>query len=172
MRPGARDVLHFSEDPTITVFEPRVAATAAQSTPYVWAVEAARAPDYWFPRECPRAMAWAVDSMTAEDRAVVLGVADRVHVIEYGWLSRLQTARVYVYRFSRRDFEPLELHAYVATHPVRPLAPPEPVGDLLALHEGAGIELRVTTALWPFVDLAAASTAGFSGIRLHNARPR
>jgi hypothetical protein len=38
MRPAAGDVLHFSEDPTITVFRPHVAPTAQQATPYVWAV--------------------------------------------------------------------------------------------------------------------------------------
>ena len=50
-------VLHFSEDPSINEFEPHVAATATDRTAYVWAVEK-RAPDYWFPRQCPRAMAW------------------------------------------------------------------------------------------------------------------
>jgi hypothetical protein len=53
MRPEPGQVLHFSEDPTITRFVPHVAATAAQSQPYVWAVDGARAPDYWFPRDCP-----------------------------------------------------------------------------------------------------------------------
>jgi hypothetical protein len=56
--PGAGEVLHFSEDPTIARFEPHRAATAQQPEPYVWAVDAARAPDYWFPRQCPRVLAW------------------------------------------------------------------------------------------------------------------
>ncbi|WP_425285716.1 DUF6886 family protein [Amycolatopsis rubida] len=55
---------------------------------------------------------------------------------------------------------------------VEPLGPAEPVGDLLRLHEGAGIQLRVLANPWPFWDAATASTAGFSGIRLRNARPR
>jgi hypothetical protein len=50
--------MHFSEDPTITLFAPHLAATAQVPDPYVWAVDAQRAPDYWFPRQCPRAMAW------------------------------------------------------------------------------------------------------------------
>ncbi|MGY4765464.1 DUF6886 family protein [Kribbella sp. CWNU-51] len=58
MRPAPGEVLHFSEDPTIEVFRPYVARTAGQVTPYVWAVGHDRAPDYWFPRQCPRAMAW------------------------------------------------------------------------------------------------------------------
>jgi hypothetical protein len=60
----------------------------------------------------------------------------------------------------------------VATEPVEPLGPPEPVGDLLELHEQAGIQLRVLTSLWPFWDAVTVSTLGFSGIRLKNAAPR
>jgi hypothetical protein len=52
-----------------------------------------------------------------------------------------------------------------------PLGPPEPVGDLLALHEEAGIQLRVLADLWPFWDAVVGSTVGFSGIRLRNALP-
>ncbi|MGH3587361.1 MAG: DUF6886 family protein [Pseudonocardia sp.] len=36
MRPRPGEVLHFSEDPTISRFEPHVAATAVRSEPYVW----------------------------------------------------------------------------------------------------------------------------------------
>jgi hypothetical protein len=60
----------------------------------------------------------------------------------------------------------------VSTEPVKPLGPAEPVGDLLGLHETAGIELRVLNTLWCFWDKVIASTLGFSGIRLHNAKPR
>jgi hypothetical protein len=50
--------VHFSEDPGIGVFVPHVAATSRQDLPYVWAVDGDRAPAYWFPRRCPRVMAW------------------------------------------------------------------------------------------------------------------
>ena len=72
MRPAPGEVLHFSEDPTIEVFRPHVAKTAGQVTPYVWAVGHDRAPDYWFPRQCPRAMAWVSPSTTPEDRDRIL----------------------------------------------------------------------------------------------------
>ncbi len=99
MRPAPGEVLHFSEDPTITRFVPHVAATAQQPQAYVWAVDAARAP-------------------------------------------------------------------------VEPLGPAELVGDLLGLHETAGIQLRVLDNLWCFWDKVTTSTLGHSGIRLHNAKPR
>ena len=172
MRPLPGEVLHFSEDPTITRFSPHVAATARQPEAYVWAVDAARAPDYWFPRQCPRALAWTVPETTSTDRSW-LG-SSRVHAIEYGWLPALRSVRLYAYRFAASSFQPFgsRAHAMVATSPVSPLGPPEPVGDLLGLHEEAGIELRVLPNLWAFVDAVSASSLGFSGIRLRNAQPR
>ncbi len=177
MRPASGEVLHFSEDPHITVFVPHVAATAQHSEPYVWAVDAARAPDYWFPRQCPRAMAWLVDGTTEPDRERILGPGggERVHAIEYRWLAAMREARLYAYRLPAAPFRPIDTpvpHAVVATRPVAPTGPAEPVGDLLKLHEEAGIQLRVLPNLWPFWDAVVASTLGFSGIRLGNARPR
>ena len=176
MRPEVGEVLHFSEDPSITRFVPHVAETASDATPYVWAVDAANAPSYWFPRECPRAMAWVTDQTTDADRQRILGPATtRVHVIEYAWLRRVQTAHVFAYRFHAAEFEPygdeLEAHAYVARRPVRPLGPAEPLGDLLALHAAAEIEVRLARSLWPWWNAVIATTVGFSGIRLRNARP-
>ena len=177
MRPEADQVLHFSEDPTIRRFEPHVAATAQQSAPYVWAVDAEQAPAYWFPRDCPRAMAWPRPDSTADDIRTIIGPGGgrRVHAVEYRWLNRIRTTRLYAYRFAAADFRPFgepTPHAMVAERPVRPLGPPEPVGDLLAWHERAGIQLRVLANLWDFFDAVVASTLEFSGIRLRNARPR
>jgi hypothetical protein len=64
MRSEPGQVLHFSEDPSITGFVPHVAATSQQPEAYVWAVDGRQAPSYWFPRDCPRAMAWVVESTT------------------------------------------------------------------------------------------------------------
>ena len=48
----------------------------------------------------------------------------------------------------------------------------EPVGDLLAAHAGAGIELRIVPSLWPLHDLAVSDRWDFSIVRMRNARPR
>ena len=177
MRPEAGQVLHFSEDPTITRFRPHVAATARQPEAYVWAVDADQAPAYWFPRQCPRALAWSGPETTAADRAIVLGPGggDRVHAVEYGWLDHLRSTRLYAYPLPAEPFRPFGgpyPHAMVATTTVEPLGPPEPVGDLVDRHAAAGIQLRVLPNLWAFFDAVVASTMRFSGIRLHNARPR
>lgn len=174
MRPGVGEVLHFSEDPTITEFVPHVAATSTDRTAFVWAVDDRHAPSYWFPRQCPRAMAWLTPSTTAADHARILGATNtRVHVVEYAWLARIQTTTVYAYRFDAAEFEPYgdnaDPHAFVARQTVRPLGPAEAIGDLLDLHEKAGIELRLTDNLWPWWQNVITSTLGFSGIRLRNA---
>jgi Family of unknown function (DUF6886) len=177
MRPRPGEVLHFSEDPTIRRFVPRVAATSQHAEPFVWAVDESRAPDYWFPRQCPRAMAWTAEGSTPADRERILGpgCGDRVHAVEYRWLDAMRTALVYAYRLPADRFRPIGEpvpHAVVATDPVDPLGPPDRVGNLLELHEQAGIQLRVLPNLWPFWDAVIASTLGFSGIRLRNALPR
>lgn len=174
MRPLPGEVLHFSEDPTITLFRPHVAATARQPQAYVWAVDDARCPDYWFPRQCPRAMAWARPGTSAADRERILGPGggERVHAIEYAWLPRFLSVELFAYRLPASAFRPFGEpvpHAVVATVPVAPLGPAEPVGDLLRLHEQAGIQLRVLPGIREFWGSVISSTLGFSGIRLGNA---
>ena len=170
-------MLHFSEDPTITRFVPHVAATTQYADAYVWAVDAARAPAYWFPRQCPRAMAWVGPTTTAADRDRIIGAGcgERVHAIEYGWLAAMQTVKLFAYRLSGAPFRPIGEpvpHAMVTTEPVEPLGPPEPVGDLLRCHADERIQLRLLDNLWSFWDEVIASTLEFSGIRLRNATPR
>lgn len=172
MLPGPDELLHFSEDPTITTFHPHVAPTARQAQAYVWAVDAVHSPSYWFPRKCPRAMAWIDARTTPEDAARVLGPgANRVHAIEYGWLSAMQEAKLFAYRMPKAAFsviDPDDPVAWVASETVTPLGPAEAVGDLLELHRAAGIQLRLVDRLWPWWDEVITSTVGFSGIRLRN----
>ncbi|MDX6261950.1 MAG: hypothetical protein QOH84_3638 [Kribbellaceae bacterium] len=79
----------FSEDPAIQVFRPHVAPTSSKTGAYVWVVGDDRAPDYWFPRQCPRAMAWvgpvpaepfqpAEAAFVATTEVTPLGPAERV----------------------------------------------------------------------------------------------
>ncbi|MEU4608754.1 DUF6886 family protein [Kribbella sp. NPDC023972] len=172
MRPAAGEVLHFSEDPALEVFRPHVAKTAQQATPYVWAVGHDRAPDYWFPRQCPRAMAWVGPSTTPDDRDRIIGAGcgTRVHAVEYGWLDAMRSVELYAYRLPADAFTEYDA-AVVATSEVRPLGPPERVGDLFDLHAEAGIQLRVLPRLRDFWAEVITSTLEFSGIRLRNARP-
>ena len=99
----------------------------------------------------------------------------RVHAVEYAWLERIRTARLWAYRLLAAPFRPIGAprpHAMVATEPVTPLGPHVPVGDLLDVHAGAGIQLRILPNLHEFFEAVAASSLEFSAIRMRNAAPR
>jgi hypothetical protein len=171
----ADTLLHFSEDPSIRVFDPHVARTAQVPGARVWAIDAIHAPSYWFPRDCPRACCWAEGEPVgaAVDALLGLGGVRRMHAIESGWLERMRACRLYVYRFAIESFvpEPRSGGAWCARERVEPLSV-EPVGDLLERHAEAGIELRIVPNLWPLIDAIVASGLAFSIIRKANARPR
>ena len=84
----------------------------------------------------------------------------------------MRSVKLYVYSFAP---EPFALHPepggfYVSEREVVPERC-RPVGDLLARHAEAGIELRFTPSLWPLQRAVAASSLQFSMVRLRNALP-
>jgi hypothetical protein len=128
-------------------------------------------PLYWFPRECPRATFWADRGTTDADVVRFLG-GDRdrrVHVVEPWWLGRMRTIRVVAYRLPEETFAPDEDRFWISDVAVEPLELVE-LGDLVARHEDAGIELRTEKSLLRLWDHVVRSSLGFSGIRLRNAR--
>ncbi len=161
---GPQALWHVSEDPTITRFEPR------GDEPRVWAIDTRHVPLYWFPRECPRATFWAESATSDEDvdRFLSGDRPRRVHVIEEGWLERMRTTRVVAYHMPEETFEQDDDRFWISHVAVEPLDLVE-LGDLVARHEAAGIELRTAAVLYPLSDDVVASTLGFSGIRLRNA---
>ena len=169
---GPRALWHVSEDPAIARFEPHVSATAAEAAPLVWAVDTRHLPCYWFPRDCPRGTFWAHAATDPADAERLLGGSRRVHAIEVAWLERMRSAELFAYRLPEPSFEPHEVGGYwVSRATVEPLEIVS-LGDLVALHASAEIELRALPSLWPLWDEVVASTLEYSGIRLRNARPR
>ena len=167
---GPHALWHFSEDPSIEVFRPHRAPTALEDELLVWAIDTRHAPMFWFPRDCPRGCAWASERTTAEDVERFFGQteAGRIHVIEGAWLERVRACRLYAYRLPDGPFEPHSVGGYwVATETVEPLELVE-VGDLLARHADAGIELRIAPTIWAWWQEVAFSTLEFSGSRLRN----
>jgi hypothetical protein len=165
---------HFSEDPALSRFRPRVPAASPHATPLVWAVDTRHAPMFWFPRDCPRGCIWPDPATTPQDRERFFGQGDasRVHVIESGWLARLHAGRLLAYQLPPEPFRPHESVGgyWVAEEPVEPTRQVI-VEDLAGRHASARIELRVTPSIWPFWRRVAGSTVGFSGSRLRNAAP-
>jgi hypothetical protein len=164
---------HFSEDPSLGRFRPHVPATNPEAPPLVWAVDTRHAPMFWFPRDCPRGCIWPGPATTPEDRERFFGqsAAARVHVMESGWLPRLQACRLYGYRLPVEAFRPHEVGGYwVADEPVDALGQVV-IDDLAGQHARARIELRITPSIWPFWRQVVNSTVAFSGSRLRNAAP-
>jgi hypothetical protein len=169
-----RSLFHFSEDPAIRLFRPRVAPTSDETEPWVWALDEEHAPSYWFPRDCPRACCWAGASPLPEAGVALLGLggARRMHAMEAAWLERLRSCRLYAYQFHPAPFQPKIAAAgyWVAPGEVAPISV-APVGDLLHKHVEAGIELRIVPNLWPLIRAIAASGLDYSIIRKANAQP-
>jgi hypothetical protein len=168
---GPHALWHVSEDATIERFEPHRSRTATSRGPRVWAIDTRHLPMYWFPRECPRGTFWATPSTTREDAALLAG-AGRVHAIEGAWLERMRSAHVVAYRLPEESFAPdPEVGGYWLS---REAVVPEEVvelGDLLALHVEAEIELRLVASIRALWSRVIASTLEFSGVRLQNAAP-
>jgi len=167
-------VFHFSEDPDIVRFVPHVPATNPGHAPAVWAIDDAHAPLYWFPRDCPRVTAWprsATERAAFEDAFTT--TAPRVHAIELGWLARMRAVELFRYSLPADHFVPWPAASgqWIAEGEIAPVAV-DPVGDLLAAHADAGIELRLVPSLWPIHDLAVSDRWDFSIVRMRNAQPR
>lgn len=167
-------LLHFSEDPTIRVFEPHYPLGKENERPRVWTIDEAHAPLYWFPRDCPRAAWWALPTTSAQDAAHWLGstAATMVIAFENAWLERVRQCQLFVYRFAPEAFEDTHDHGcHVAYETVTPLGLPEPVGDLLSRQAERGVELRLTPNLWPLHRALVPTTLHWSFIRMRNAQP-
>jgi hypothetical protein len=162
---------HVSEDAGIERFEPRADPAHDSPEALVWAIDDAHVPAYWFPRECPRGTFWAVETTSDDDveRFLTGDRSRRVHAIESSWLEAVRAACVVAYRLPEETFEAYGRAAgyWVSRVAVAPLETVE-LGDLLARHAEAGIELRIVPALRPLWERVAASTLEFSGIRLRN----
>lgn len=157
------ELWHFSEESALGRFEPRDGKVWAIDAPHQWL--------YWFPRDCPRACFWAVDSTTDEDVGTWLDGdrTRRVAVIETAWLERLRSVELFAYRMPPEPFSVVEDDRfYIASTPVEAIERVA-VGDLLARHAAAGIELRIAPSLYPLWDRVIETTLEYSGIRLRNA---
>jgi len=165
---------HFSDDPRIERFVPHVPQTNPNHEPAVWAIDDDHAPVYWFPRECPRVAVWGREG---SDRDAFMArfttAASRLHAIESSWLEAMRSVQLYRYDLPSEAFAPwAEADGqWISRQEVVPLGVTA-VGDLLALHAEAGIELRIVPRLWPLRDEVVAGPWPFSIVRMANALPR
>ena len=148
---------HFSEDPTIEVFAPRVAPTQQVEGAFVWACDDGLAPSYWFPRQCPRATWWDTERTW------------RVHAIQWDWWDRFVAAEIYAYKLDAAPFRPNPGGGGWISEQTVTALDVQPIGSVVERHRDAGIELRVVPdlrSLWQ--EVIELPNVGFSGIRLRN----
>ncbi len=166
-------LFHFSEEPDIEVFEPRLMAARPEITaPLVWAIEEAHQAMYLFPRDCPRILFWPLQTTTPEDLERYWGDREGVTAvacIEWDWLERMHSTAVTRYHLPPDTFEDLQdAGMWVSRQAVRPSLS-EPVGNLVGALRREGVELRLMRRLTPLRGLWETSLHA-SGIRLRNAQ--
>ena len=91
--------------------------------------------------------------------------------MEGAWLHRLRACELYAYRLPTEPFRPHSVGGYWTAGEAVEAEERVAVGDLLARHAEAGIELRIVPSIWPITYRARGSTVAFSGSRLRNASP-
>ncbi len=148
---------------------PSPPGTPYEGREWVWAVDEQHLPNYLLPRECPR-VCWA----TPEAPHGLLGSpAGRVIAVEHGWSSRLLRAGLNVHHLDPAHFTPLDPTAgYWVSSQVAVVQDVRRVDDCLTELGGQGVEVRLTSTLWPYVDAVVAAGGEFSAIRMRNAQPR
>ncbi|HEY4201400.1 MAG TPA: hypothetical protein VGM83_12655 [Devosiaceae bacterium] len=162
---------HVGETPGIARFEPRPSAYTPM--PVVWAIAPGKLRNYLLPRDCPRVTFFAAPDSHPDDVARFMPEGRPVVAIEAGWLDRVETAQLYIYRFSTDGFVSHDHNAgyFVSAAAVTPLGMAVQ-RDLPGALAAAGAELRVLPGLWALHDAVKASSLGFSMLRMRNAAPR
>ena len=169
-------LFHFSEDPAITVFEPRAvpgtrpAGREWLNEPLVWAIDEWHSPAYFFPRDCPRILWWPLPATTAEDvaRFVGTGAPRTVACVEWAWFERLASTTLFRYSFETTAFVDIHDHGVHVSRTAAIPAAIAPIDDLPAALRAADVELRFMPSLPPLRDMWE-TTLHVSGIRLRNA---
>jgi hypothetical protein len=164
-------LLHYSEDALIRSFVPHVPRSNPTATAAVWAIDPAHAALYWFPRDCPRVAVWANDRDEQELlRRQFSTDATRLHIAPTAWRDAIRGCRLFEYRFDPGPFAPwIEAEGQWVAHERVVSTSVEPVGDLVARHAAAGIELRFVDDLESMRARTVAAGLPFSIVRFRHA---
>ena len=172
-------LFHFSDDASITRFEPRPVKVPSErgpgrdwlNGPLVWAVEEARQAVYLFPRDCPRILLWPTENTTAADLDLWWGhrTCRMLAHIEWAWWDLLTREHLYRYELPPGTFRPIDSDnwMWVSEEVVEPIERLT-ISDLPAALAAEGVELRVMERLTPLRGVWS-TTLHASGIRLRNA---
>jgi hypothetical protein len=163
-------LFHVSEESSIRRFEPRLTTSPE---PLVWAIHADRLCNYLLPRDCPRVTYYAGPESAQADVSRFEATTAGTIAVEQGWLDRIRSTRLFLYRLPDASFENIDATAgyFVSRSPVEPLSE-EAMDDAPAAIAARGARLVALPSLWQLHDDVAASSLGFSMIRMRSATPR
>ncbi len=170
-------LFHVSENPDITVFEPRLPTRTdlESDIPLVWAIDEEHLPNFLTPRDCPRVgyRAGANPSASDLDRFFTSPLQRHVLVIESGWFEIMGRTTLWLYEFDPAGFILQDRNAgyytaQTAQIPTGKYALTDLFGELFR----RGVELRITDNLWKIADALQASTLEWSLCRMKNACER
>ncbi|AJK88782.1 hypothetical protein D0439_16375 [Lysinibacillus fusiformis] len=168
-------LFHVSEDPTITIFHPRIPERPDldASKGLVWAINERCLPNYLTPRDCPRVCFHAGSQTTEQDRQQYLTTAPHVVIIERKWVEVLKSTRLYLYEFEGKGFTLQDENAgYSVSETAQiPIALFE-IDDIYSAMLERNVELRIVDSLWDIHDEIQHTTLHWSMCRMRCAQPR
>ena len=173
MSASPESLWHVSDDGNIALFRPRIPSKQVPGVnmPVVWAVNTMRLPNYLLLRDCPRITFYRTSNTTIEDAMLFSAPpSGQVVVIENEWLARLLLSNLWLYELPKKHFRCLDENAgyFVSECPVEPISKRRLTGLKIEL-AARNAAVRTCDELRIFAGQVAASTLGFSIIRLHKA---
>ncbi|KUF36697.1 DUF6886 family protein [Lysinibacillus sp. F5] len=168
-------LFHVSENPTITMFHPRLPERADLDATkrLVWAINERCLPNYLTPRDCPRVCFHAGVQTTEQDRGHYLAQASHVVVIENKWFEVLKNTRLYLYEFDSNGFSLLDDNAgYYTSELIQMPINVSEVNDIAKALLERNVELRIVDRLWDIHDEIQYTSLNWSMCRMRFAQPR
>ena len=173
MSASPESLWHVSDDGNIALFRPRIPSKQVPGVnmPVVRAVNTIRLPNYFLPRDCPRVTFFRTSNTTVEDATLFSAPpSGQVIVIENEWLARLLSSNLWLYELPKKHFRCLDENAgyFVSECTVEPISQRRLTNLKIELAARNAV-VRTCGQVRIFAGQIAASTLGFSIIRLHNA---
>lgn len=167
-------LFHISEEPGITVFEPRPSPSSIENvkSDVVFAISDKLLHNYLLPRDCPRVTFYSKHDTTHQDKVKYFGesAADFVVVVEHKWIPAIKNTMLYCYEFPVGTFVLLDESAgyHISYESVVPLSV-HPIHNVFEEFHIRNVEVRMMENLWNLAQDVSKSTLEYSLIRMRNA---
>ena len=167
-------VFHVSEEPGISVFEPRPSPSYFESIngDVVFAVSGQLLHNYLLPRDCPRVTWYAGEHTNITDKNKYLNsTTPYVVTVESGWYQRIKSTVLYCYEFPINNFMLLDECAgyYISYQQGVPISVTV-IDDIITELLKRNVELRFTPSLIQLAAEIKTTSLNFSLIRIRNAK--